>query len=170
MKVGSLAHLGLIKRRLNIQSLPFEMLLSIVQFCAADESFNLIRVSREVRLNVLLSKSIIFKRMFVQPGARTASFAALENSELASIQKYFKIMENAGTKDLFLFYELLIWGLKEGNLPFLKDQIETSFPRIVYDCVGNRRTLDRFLAFFTTQVAEMLIKIFDQFKPTLPES
>lgn len=58
-------------------------------------------------------------------------------------------MESAGTKDLFMFYELLIWGLKEGNMPFLRDQVECTFPRIVFDCVENKRTLDRFLAFFT---------------------
>ena len=40
-------------------------------------------------------------------------------------------MESAGSKDLFVFYELLIWGIKERNVEFLTDQIDLQFPRIV---------------------------------------
>lgn len=67
-------------------------------------------------------------------------------------------MESAGSKDLFVFYELLIWGIKEKNLGFVIDQIDTQFPKIVNECLINKRTQDRFLAFFTTQVAEILKK------------
>jgi len=37
------------------------------------------------------------------------------------IQKYFKIIESAGSKDLFVFYELLIWGIKDDNVIFLTE-------------------------------------------------
>jgi hypothetical protein len=37
------------------------------------------------------------------------------------IQKYFKIMESAGSKDLFVFYELLVWGIRERNQEFFED-------------------------------------------------
>jgi len=30
-------------------------------------------------------------------------------------------MENAGSKDLFVFYEMLLWGIKESNIDFIRD-------------------------------------------------
>jgi len=73
-------------------------------------------------------------------------------------------MESAGSRDLFVFYELLIWGIREGNLNLIKDQIDNTFPKILQDCLVNRRTLDRFLAFFTPQVADILKKLFETVK------
>jgi len=48
-------------------------------------------------------------------------------------------MENAGSKDLFVFYEMLLWGIKEGNMDFIKDQIEINFRSIVKECMNNKR-------------------------------
>lgn len=70
-------------------------------------------------------------------------------------------MENAGSKDLFVFFELLVWAIKEGNLDFIQEQIDKSFPNIVDDCLKNQRTLDRFLAFFTPSTIEIVQKYFE---------
>lgn len=35
------------------------------------------------------------------------------------VQKYFKIMECAGSKDVLVFFELLIWAIKEGMINFI---------------------------------------------------
>lgn len=58
-------------------------------------------------------------------------------------------MEQTGSKDLFVFYDLLLWGIKVQNLSFVIDQIDEAFPRIVYDCLSNRRIMERFQAFFS---------------------
>jgi hypothetical protein len=58
-------------------------------------------------------------------------------------------MESAGSRDLFVFYELLVWAVKEKNLDLFLDQLNVTFPKILQDSLENRRIMDRFLAFFT---------------------
>ena len=61
-------------------------------------------------------------------------------------------MENAGSKDLFVWYEMLLWGIREGNLEFVIDeQINKGFSKIVEDSCKYPRIMDRFMAFFVQQ-------------------
>ena len=85
------------------------MFLFIAQYCAAQESFALIRVSKEIRAFILGAKIVIFRQLFK---------GCLDGLP-ASLPRYFRIMESAGSKDLFVFYELLLWALREGNAAFL---------------------------------------------------
>lgn len=96
---------------------------------------------------VLASKIVLYKQMFCKSGSSELNESITSNQQ--QILKYFKIMESAGSKDLFVFYEMLIWGIRERNIKFIDEQINQAFPKIIADCLVNRRTLDRFLAFFT---------------------
>ena len=58
-------------------------------------------------------------------------------------------MESAGSRDLFVFYELLVWAIRERNSDLFIDQLNSTFPKILIDCLEHRRIMDRFLAFFT---------------------
>ena len=64
----------------------------------------MVGVSREIRSYVLAAKMILYKQMFGK------------KSHLGDVkvQKYFKVMENAGSKDLFVWYEMVVWGMREG--------------------------------------------------------
>ena len=53
-----------------MQLLPFELVMIMVSYCAAEESFNMIRLSREMRSFVLAAKLIIYKQLFCRPGAQ----------------------------------------------------------------------------------------------------
>ena len=101
-------------------------------------------MNRDLRAQVLRAKTYIYKKLVCLPLGKHP------------IQQYFKIIEQTGSRDLFVFFEVLLWGIKQHNLDFVREQIEKSFPQIVYECLTNRRVLDRFLAFFTVQVAEIL--------------
>ena len=54
-------------RRCHLVELPFEMVLVIASFCAAEESFNMIRVSRELRSYTLAAKMIVYRQLFGRP-------------------------------------------------------------------------------------------------------
>ena len=86
------------------------MFTIISSYCAALESFNLIKVNKEIRSFVLAAKTIQYRQLF---GAQKAK------DEGHQIQKYFKIMENTGSRDLFVFYEMLVWAIREDRLDFV---------------------------------------------------
>lgn len=139
---------------LELTQLPFEIIYLITGFSAAEESFRLVSLNRDLRAYVLRAKTFIYKKLVCLPLGREP------------IQQHFKIIEQTGSRDLFVFFEVLLWGIKQHNLDFVRDQIEHSFPLIVFESLSNRRVLDRFLAFFTVQVAEILQNLFEQFRKT----
>ncbi len=47
-------------------------------------------------------------------------------------------MENAGSKDLFVFYEMIVWSIREDKIQFAIEQIDQVFPKIVEDCLANQ--------------------------------
>eukprot|EP00347_Sterkiella_histriomuscorum_P007735 403347755 len=153
----------------KIQDLPFEMFIFIAQYCAAQESFFMIRVNREFRSFMLGSKIIHYNNIFAAQNRDVISFNSTQ-VEQVKITKYFKIMENAGSKDLFVFYELLIWAIKAGNVEFVEDQIQNSFKAIILDCLKNKRTFDRFLAFFGPQEIEQVKKLFENLQTLYEEN
>ena len=56
-----------------------------------------------------------------------------------TIQKYFKIIENSSSRDLFVFYEMLVWGIKQGMYDYVVDMVERAFKPIINDAVRNQR-------------------------------
>jgi hypothetical protein len=47
-----------------ISQLPFELIMIIASYCAAEESYNMISVNREIRSCFLAAKTIIYKQIF----------------------------------------------------------------------------------------------------------
>lgn len=81
----------------------------ITGFSAAEESFRLVSLNRDLRAQVLRAKTFIYRKLVCLPLGK------------APIQQHFKIIEQTGSRDLFVFYDVLIWGIKQHNLDFVRD-------------------------------------------------
>jgi peroxiredoxin len=52
------------QREAHILQLPFELVFIVARFCASEESFTVIRLSRELRSMFLAAKIILYNQMF----------------------------------------------------------------------------------------------------------
>ena len=104
----------------------------------AEESLLLRAVSKGMNRHVLKSKELSYTTLFKR---------AMEGP----VAKYFKILDQVNSLDIFTIFDTLVWAIKNGFVEFFASQIQQRIPQMLRAAQREERIKERFLAFFPSE-------------------